>query len=186
MEDSGKEGKDAGESRGNNTARCDSEIGGGGQGKCILELTADGDLPLKGPNHDGGWPTETSAEWELQFPNRHILWGQRLGVATQLTSFPRNPTSFYSFEIQHDRVTLLPQLRPTQILLLGLEPSKNRNITYVQVGWRGLHLLDGNIKKIAQVLPFRQPGQEAPRFLSLNNATGNMGLYNYSPEESMF
>ncbi|KAK4771278.1 hypothetical protein SAY87_031810 [Trapa incisa] len=178
--------------------------------ECILEMTADGDLQLKGPGDRVGWRTGTSGQnvermqmlrtgnmvlvdaensikWQsFNFPTDTMLWGQRLDVATRLTSFPRNSTYFYSFEIQHDRVALFLNSGQFKYSYWEFRPSKNRNITYVQLGWRGLELLDVHGKKIAQVLPFRRPGQEAPRFLALNNGTGNMGLYYYSPEEAGF
>ncbi|GAV91674.1 B_lectin domain-containing protein [Cephalotus follicularis] len=98
--------------------------------KCVIELTGDGDLQLKGLKERVGWRTGTSAQgveklqilrtgnmvltdaldsikWQsFNFPTDVILWGQRLDVATRLTSFPSNLSSFYSFEIQPDKIAL--------------------------------------------------------------------------------
>uniref|UniRef100_A0A6N2KG46 Bulb-type lectin domain-containing protein n=1 Tax=Salix viminalis TaxID=40686 RepID=A0A6N2KG46_SALVM len=98
--------------------------------KCALELTKDGDLRLKGSNDRIGWRTGTSGQgverleilktgnlvlvdalnrikWQsFNFPTDVMLWGQRLNVATRLTSFPTNSTAFYSFEIQHSKIAL--------------------------------------------------------------------------------
>lgn len=126
-------------------------------------------------------------KWQsFNFPTDVMLWGQRLDVATRLTSFPRNSTSFYSFEIQQDRVALYLNIGQSKYSYWKFSPSKNRNITFVQLGLRGLELLDYRHKKVAQILPFRRPKQEAPRFLALNNNTGNMGLYYYSREDARF
>lgn len=130
---------------------------------------------------------QNNIKWQsFNFPTDVMLWGQRLDVATRLTSFPRNSTSFYSFEIQHNRVALFLNSGQFKYSYWEFAPSKNRNITFVQLGWRGLELLDDHHKKIAQVLPPQRPKQEAPRFLALNNDTGNMGLYYYSPEDARF
>ncbi|XP_031378534.1 PAN domain-containing protein At5g03700 isoform X2 [Punica granatum] len=174
---------------------------------CVLELTADGDLQLKGPNDKIGWRTGTSRQsveilrtgnlvladalnnikWQsFNFPTDVMLWGQRLDVATWLTSFPRNSTFFYSFEIQHDKIALYLNSGQFKYSYWDFAPSKNRNITFLQLGTRGLELFDYPHKKIAQILPSRKPKTEAPRFLALNNESGNMGLYYYSPEDRRF
>ncbi|KAK8281415.1 hypothetical protein V6Z12_D09G237100 [Gossypium hirsutum] len=97
---------------------------------CVLELTEDGDLLLKGAEDQVGWRTGTSGQgverlrilktgnlvlvdvfdqikWQsFNFPTDVMLWGQRLDLATRLTSYPRNSTSFYTFEIQHSKLAL--------------------------------------------------------------------------------
>ncbi|ESR42780.1 hypothetical protein CICLE_v10011631mg [Citrus x clementina] len=147
--------------------------------KCVLELTKDGDLQLKGPNDRVGWLSGTSRQgverlqilrtgnlvlvdvvnrvkWQsFNFPTDVMLWGQRLNVATRLTSFPGNSTEFYSFEIQRYRIALF--------LHSGLFNDKG--------------------KKIAQIYSQRlQP----LRFLSLGNRTGNLALYHYSANDRNF
>ncbi|KAI9116054.1 hypothetical protein K1719_012984 [Acacia pycnantha] len=100
--------------------------------KCLLELSQDGDLRLKGPKEQVGWKTGTSGQgverleilrtgnlvlvdslnnikWQsFNFPTDVMLWGQRLNVATRLTSSSsQNNSSFvYSFEIEYNRVAL--------------------------------------------------------------------------------
>ncbi|KAJ8426044.1 hypothetical protein Cgig2_017621 [Carnegiea gigantea] len=112
---------------------------------CMLELTKMGDLRLKGPNEAIGClifanrsvcltrlilvanlttsmqklqlfesgnlvlvDTPGSIKWQtFNFAKNVLLEEQRLSVATHLTSFPtNNSTSFFSFEIRHDKVAL--------------------------------------------------------------------------------
>ncbi|KAL4272790.1 hypothetical protein GQ457_13G027050 [Hibiscus cannabinus] len=173
---------------------------------CVLELTQDGDLQLKGPKDRVGWRTGTSdrvsrlqilrtgnlvlvdvlnrIKWQsFNFPTDVMLWGQRLDVSTWLTSFPRNSTSFYTFEIRHDRVALYLNSGKLKYSYWEFKPSKNRNITFVELGSKGLELLNGKHKKIAQIASWKvQP----MRFLALGNRTGNLGLYFYSPTTQKF
>ncbi|KAF3448865.1 hypothetical protein FNV43_RR09581 [Rhamnella rubrinervis] len=98
--------------------------------KCVLELSEDGDLRLTGLRNRVGWRTGTSGQgverlqilgtgnlilvdslnfvkWQsFNFPTDVMLWGQRLNVATRLTSFPNNSTSFYSLEIEYNKIAL--------------------------------------------------------------------------------
>ncbi|XVE80786.1 hypothetical protein DITRI_Ditri15bG0008300 [Diplodiscus trichospermus] len=174
---------------------------------CLLELTEDGDLQLKGPKDRVGWRTGTSGQgverlqilrtgnlvlvdvlnqikWQsFNFPTDVMLWGQRLDVATRLTSFPRNSTSFYTFEIQHNRIALYLNSGKLRYSYWEFKPSKNRNITFVELGSKGLGLFNDKHKKIAQIASWRiQP----LRFLALGNRTGNLGLYCYSHDTEKF
>ncbi|KAG6643525.1 uncharacterized protein LOC122275368 isoform X2 [Carya illinoinensis] len=121
---------------------------------CVLELTGDGDLRLKGPKEQVGWRTGTSGQaverlqirnsgnlvlvdtldqikWQsFNFPTDVMLWGQRLNVATRLTSFPRNSVSFYSLEIQHNMISLY--LHSGNLGLFFYHPSKGRFETAFQ------------------------------------------------------
>ncbi|KAL1321889.1 hypothetical protein AAHE18_14G158700 [Arachis hypogaea] len=136
--------------------------------KCLLDITMDGDLMLKGPKEHVGWKTGTSGQgvkrleiqktgnlvlvdamnnikWQsFNFPTDVMLEGQVLDVATRLTSFQSNSSLFYSFEIEENRVALY----------LNSEIQSNR-----------IHPLS---------------------FLALKNDTGNFGLYYYSPEKANF
>ncbi|GMN40507.1 hypothetical protein TIFTF001_009727 [Ficus carica] len=175
--------------------------------KCALELTEDGDLRLKGPRGRVGWRTGTSGQgverlqiqwtgnlvlvdalnrikWQsFNFPTDVILYGQRLNVATRLTSFPANSTSFYSFQIENDKIALYLNSGTSHYSYWEFKPSKNRNITFIQLGPKGLVLFNDKNKKIAQI-----PSQVLPplRFLALGNRTGNLGLYFYSPSKAQF
>ncbi|GLT45523.1 hypothetical protein SLA2020_193500 [Shorea laevis] len=174
---------------------------------CLLELTKDGDLQLKGPKGKAGWWTGTSGQgverlqilrtgnlvlldalnrikWQsFNFPTDVMLWGQRLDVATRLTSFPSNSSTFYTFEIQHNRVALYVNSGDLNYSYWEFKPSKDRNITFAELGSKGLLLFNEKHKKIAQILSqISQP----VRFLALGNQTGNLGLYFYSPEMGRF
>ncbi|KAK8573091.1 hypothetical protein V6N13_099906 [Hibiscus sabdariffa] len=174
---------------------------------CVLELTQDGDLQLKGPKDRVGWQTGTSGQgverlqilrtgnlvlldvlnqikWQsFNFPTDVMLWGQRLDVSTWLTSFPSNSTSFYTFEIRHDKVALYLNSGKLKYSYWEFKPSKNRNITFVELSSRGLELFNDKHKKIAQIVQWKvQP----MRFLALGNKTGNLGLYFYSPTTQKF
>ncbi|XP_059428205.1 G-type lectin S-receptor-like serine/threonine-protein kinase SD2-5 isoform X2 [Corylus avellana] len=175
--------------------------------KCVLELTDDGDLRLMGPNEQVGWRTGTSGQgverleiqssgnlvlvdtlnrikWQsFNFPTDVMLWGQRLNVATRLTSFPSNSDSFYTFEIHHNKIALHLTSGKWNYSYWEFKPSYNRNITYVKVASKGLVLFSDEYKKIAQI-PSQAP--EPLRFLALGNSTGNLGFYFYSPGEGKF
>ncbi|GMH26375.1 hypothetical protein Nepgr_028218 [Nepenthes gracilis] len=156
---------------------------------CVLELAEDGDLHLKGADERVGWRTGTSGQgveklqllesgnlalidtmakirWQtFNFPTDVLLWGQRLSVATHLTSFPSNATYFFSFEIQHDKSA-------------STSTRAKRKLTS-----RGLVLFDDKFQNFAQIL---SQGLEPVRFLALENDTGNLGLYHYSPYDDNF
>ncbi|KAI4353513.1 hypothetical protein L6164_002457 [Bauhinia variegata] len=175
--------------------------------KCVLKLTVDGDLRLEGQKGRVGWKTGTSGQgverleilntgnlvlmdglntikWQsFNFPTDVMLWGQRLDVATRLTTFQSNSTLFYSFEIQYNRIALYLNFGAMRYSYWELKPSKNRNITFAKLGSRGLELFDAKDKKIAQI-PWQ--GFHPLRFLALKNETGNFGLYYYSPEKAKF
>ncbi|XP_061368500.1 PAN domain-containing protein At5g03700 [Gastrolobium bilobum] len=175
--------------------------------KCLLELTNDGDLRLKGPKELVGWKTGTSGQgvkrlqilstgnlvlvdalnhikWQsFNFPTDVMLWGQQLDVATRLTSSQRNSSLFYSFEIENNKVALYLNSGKLRYSYWEFQPSMNRSITYVKLSSRGLVLFDVKYKKIAQIL---SQGIYPLRFLALKNETGNFGLYYYSPEKAKF
>ncbi|KAJ0089081.1 hypothetical protein Patl1_31497 [Pistacia atlantica] len=175
--------------------------------KCVLQLTERGDLLLKGPKNRVGWRTGTSRQgverlqilktgnlvlldalnlikWQsFNFPTDVILWGQSLNVATRLTSFPTNSTEFYTFEIQHDKIALYLHSGKWNYSYWEFKPSKNRNITYIFLGTKGLEIYNDKAKKIAQI--FSSP-LDPLRFLTLGNKTGNLGLYYYSDDEHNF
>ncbi|KAF8042222.1 hypothetical protein BT93_A0750 [Corymbia citriodora subsp. variegata] len=175
--------------------------------RCALELAADGDLRLKGPDEKIGWRTGTSGQaverlqiqgtgnlvlvdassrikWQsFNFPTDVMLWGQRLSGATRLTSYPANSTSFYSFEIESYRVALYLNYGSSKYSYWEFAPSLSRNLTFAKLGTRGLELFNYKFKKIARITA---PRSEPPRFLALDNRTGNMGLYYYSPREAKF
>ncbi|CAK7343642.1 unnamed protein product [Dovyalis caffra] len=177
--------------------------------KCLLELTKDGDLQLKGPKDQIGWRTGTSGQgverleimktgnlvlvdglnrikWQsFNFPTNVMLWGQRLNVATRLTSFPNNSSAFYSFEIQHNKIVLYLSSGKRNYSYWEFKPTKNRNITFIELGSKGLEIFNDRPKKIAQI-PSSGMQFQPLRFLALGNKTGNMGLYFYSPNKGIF
>lgn len=123
-------------------------------------------------------------KWQsFNFPTDVMLWGQRLNVATRLTSFPSNSTSFYSLEIKNDKIALYLNSGKSNYSYWEFKPSKNRNITFIELGSKGLELFNDKNKKIAQI-----PSHvlEPLRFLALGNKTGNLGLYFYSPIKAQF
>ncbi|GMH10003.1 hypothetical protein Nepgr_011844 [Nepenthes gracilis] len=174
---------------------------------CVLELTKKGDLHLKGPNERVGWRTGTSGQgveklqllesgnlvlvdamarikWQtFNFPTDVLLQGQRLSVATQLTTIPKNTTYFYSFEIQHDNIALYLNSGKNKYSYWEFQPSKGRNITFIKLTSRGFELFDGKFRKFAQILSQQL---EPVRFLALENDTGNLGLYHYSAYNNKF
>ncbi|TYH81747.1 hypothetical protein ES332_D02G006500v1 [Gossypium tomentosum] len=175
---------------------------------CFLELTEDGDLQLKGPKNRIGWRTGTSGQgverlqilrtgnlvlldvlnqikWQsFNFPTDVMLWGQRLDVSTWLTSFPRNTSSFYTFEILYNKVALFLNSGRLKYSYWEFKPSKNRNITFVELGSKGLELFDDKHKKMAQIIASWKV--QPVRFLALGNRTGNLGIYFYSPTTRKF
>ncbi|KAK9289490.1 hypothetical protein L1049_007645 [Liquidambar formosana] len=122
-------------------------------------------------------------KWQsFSFPTDVMLWGQRHSVATRLTSFT-NSSLFFSFEIQPDKIVLYLNSGTWKYSYWEFSPSKNRNITFIQLGSKGLELFGEKHRKIAQI-----PSQriEPLRFLALGNKTGNLGLYYYSPNKGKF
>ncbi|CAO2839216.1 unnamed protein product [Amaranthus hypochondriacus] len=176
---------------------------------CVLELTKFGDLRLIGVNDEIGWRTGTSGQgveklqlldtgnlvlvdekqnikWQtFNFPTNILLMGQRLSVATHLTSFHsnNNTTLFFSFEIQHDKVALYLNSATNKYSYWEFHSFDNRNITFVELSSKGLELFDDKFRNFSQIL---SPYQEPIRFLSLDNSTGNLGLYYYSPYKDKF
>lgn len=123
-------------------------------------------------------------KWQsFNFPTDVMLWGQRLNVATRLTSFPSNSTSFYTLEIKNNKIALYLNSGNSNYSYWEFKPSKNRNITFIELGAKGLVLFNDQNKKIAQI---RSQVLEPLRFLALGNKTGNMGLYFYSPSKAQF
>ncbi|XP_030479754.2 G-type lectin S-receptor-like serine/threonine-protein kinase SD2-5 isoform X3 [Cannabis sativa] len=176
--------------------------------KCVLDFTQDGVLNLKGSKDTIGWTTATSGQgvqrlqilrtgnlvlvdglnnikWQsFNFPTDVMLWGQRLNVATRLTSFPSNSTSFYSLEIKNNKIGLYLNSGDSSYSYWEFKPSMNRNLTFMALSSKGLELFNDQGKKIAQI---RSRKYDPPlRFLALGNKTGNLGLYFYSPSKAQF
>ncbi|TYI91629.1 hypothetical protein E1A91_D02G006500v1 [Gossypium mustelinum] len=160
-----------------------------GKYSCSLEVFL-GDVKLKGPKNRIGWRTGTSGQgveikWQsFNFPTDVMLWGQRLDVSTWLTSFPRNTSSFYTFEILCNKVALFLNSGRLKYSYWEFKPSKNRNITFVELGSKGLELFDDKHKKMAQIIASWKV--QPVRFLALGNRTGNLGIYFYSPTTRKF
>ncbi|KAL6998498.1 hypothetical protein U1Q18_008627 [Sarracenia purpurea var. burkii] len=177
--------------------------------KCMFELTQNGDLQLNGKKERTGWRTGTSGQgvqrlrllgtgnlvlldsldlikWQsFNFPANIMLWRQRLNVETRLTSFPNNSTSFFSFEIQQEKIALYLNSGNLKYSYWEFKPSENQNITFIELGTKGLEFFGENYTKIDQIIPSRGLG-EPLRFLALGNETGNLGFYYYSPEKGKF
>ncbi|KAF5952404.1 hypothetical protein HYC85_010348 [Camellia sinensis] len=176
--------------------------------KCVVELTQGGDLQLKGQKEQVGWRSGTSGQgvqrlnllrtgnlvlvddlnmikWQsFNFPTNIMLWGQRLNVATRLTSFPSNSSnSSFSFEIQNDKIALYLNSGKLKYAYWEFKPPDNQNITFIKVGNKGLELFGDKYTKITQIPSGRL---EPLRFLALGNETGNLGLYYYSPDTGNF
>lgn len=180
--------------------------------KCELELTQNGDLQLKGQKELVGWRSGTVGQgvqrlnllrtgnlvlvdasnlikWQsFNFPANIMLWGQRLNVATRLTSFPTTTTnnndnnystsSSFSFEIQEDKLALYFNSGGSKYAYWEFKPSLNRTITFIKVGSKGLDIFGDKYTKIARIPSGTL--QQPLRFLALGNETGNLGLYYYS------
>ncbi|XP_021655162.2 G-type lectin S-receptor-like serine/threonine-protein kinase SD2-5 isoform X2 [Hevea brasiliensis] len=177
--------------------------------RCVLELTKQGDLQLKGEKERVGWRTGTSGQgveilkilgtgnlvlvdalnltkWQsFNFPTDVMLRGQRLNVATRLTSFPTNSTAFYSLEIQYNKIALYLNSGRWNYSYWEFKPSKNRNITFAELGSKGLALFNDNHHKMAKISLSKRIHHPLG-FLALGNKTGNLGLYFYSPDKQRF
>nr|GLL36818.1 G-type lectin S-receptor-like serine/threonine-protein kinase SD2-5 [Ipomoea trifida] len=174
---------------------------------CILELTQNGDLRLKGQRGSVGWRTGTFGQgvkrlnllqtgnlvlvdsqnmikWQsFNFPTNIMLWGQRLSSKTRLTAFPSNSSLFYSLEIHDDKLALYLNSGKWKYSYWEFRPSNNRTITYVELTSEGLEIYNGIQWRIAQL---RSKIQEPPKFLALGNNSGNLGLYYYSADKGVF
>lgn len=125
-------------------------------------------------------------KWQsFNFPTDVMLWGQTLSVASRLTSFPSNSSSYYSMEIEHTRIALYLNSGKQNYSYWEFKPSKNRNIAFIRLGLQGLELYSDKGKKIAQINPSEETVQPL-RFLALGNQTGNLRLYFYSPSLEKF
>ncbi|KAK8709557.1 hypothetical protein V6N13_060572 [Hibiscus sabdariffa] len=177
---------------------------------CVLELSEDGDLLLMGPKDRVGWRTGTSGQgverlqilktgnlvlvdalnlvkWQsFNFPTDVILWGQRLDVSTRLTSFPRNSSSFYTFEIRHDRIALYLNSGKLKYSYWEFKPPENQNVSFVELDSKGLVLFDDEYKRITRIPSRRSVRSLRLRLLALGNETGYLGLYFYSPKTNEF
>ncbi|XP_010529914.1 PREDICTED: G-type lectin S-receptor-like serine/threonine-protein kinase SD2-5 [Tarenaya hassleriana] len=178
--------------------------------KCVLELTKDGDLRLKGRKKHVGWRTGTAGQgveklqllstgnlvlvdemglikWQsFNFPTDVMLQGQRLDVATQLTSFPSDSNMFYTFEVLRDKIALFVNSGQVKYSYWEYKPAKNQNVNFIRLGLEGLDLFDDNSHKIARIEPERTERTQLFRFLAVGNRTGNLGLYSYSSEKGKF
>ncbi|XP_022933279.1 EP1-like glycoprotein 4 [Cucurbita moschata] len=175
--------------------------------KCVLELTDDGDLRLKGPTGHVGWRTGTAGQgveklrilrsgnlalvdaldgvkWQsFNFPTDVLLLGQSLNVATHLTSFPPNSTSFYSFEIQAQKLALFLNSAKSKYSYWEFKPPKNMNLSFITLNTDGLDIFNDEAMKIAAI----PSGTAQPlRFVALGNKSGNLGLYYYSTQKGIF
>ncbi|KAF9599497.1 hypothetical protein IFM89_038591 [Coptis chinensis] len=174
---------------------------------CMLELTKYGDLQLKDSKGGIGWRSATSAQgverlqlletgnlvlsdamnqikWQtFNFPTNVMLWGQRLSISTHLTSFYNNSILFFSFEIQKNKIALYLNAGTLKYSYWEFRLPNNRDITFAQLGSRGLKLFDGNFRKFAQILSTRH---EPLRILTIGENTGNLKFYHYSPYNGTF
>ncbi|KAK9723643.1 hypothetical protein RND81_05G015200 [Saponaria officinalis] len=181
---------------------------------CVLELNEFGDLRLKGYNGQIGWRTATSGQgvqklqlldngnlvlldaqenikWQtFNFPTNVLLMGQKLSVATHLTSpflTNNNTTSFFSFEIHYDKLALyfnsVDNNKNVKYSYWEFQPSPTTNITFIDLSSNGLDLFDPLYRNFSQIVP---PVRQQVRFVVLDNDTGNLGFYYYSPYKDKF
>ncbi|URD77013.1 hypothetical protein MUK42_08605 [Musa troglodytarum] len=176
-------------------------------GRCVLELTPDGDLQLTDRAGRIGWRSGTSGlgvkslllkkstgnlvladaqnqtRWQtFEHPTNTMLWGQRLNASSRLTSFPFNSSAFYSLEVHKDKLVAYLNWRGERYSYWELRPRAGRSIAYTRVGSTGLKVFDVNSWKIAQMLAMKSG---AVRFLGLGSE-GNLGLYYYSASHGKF
>lgn len=139
-----------------------------------LEIQSTGNLVLVDAKNLIKWQS-------FNFPTDVMLSGQRLDVATQLTSFPNDSTLFYSFEVLRDKIALFLNLNKLKYSYWEYKPSENnKTVNFVRLGPKGLDLFDDNSYRIGRI------EQPLIRFLALGNRTGNLGLYSYKPEKGKF
>lgn len=120
-------------------------------------------------------------KWQsFNFPTDVMLSGQRLDVATQLTSFPKDSTFFYSFEVLRDKIALFLNLNKLKYSYWEYKPRENKTVNFVRLGSKGLDIFDDNSHRIGRI------EQPLIRFLEVGNKTGNLGLYSYKPEKGKF
>lgn len=175
--------------------------------KCVLEFSREGELQLEDPSDRVGWRTGTSRQgverlqlmktgnlvlidahnglkWQsFSFPNNVLVWGQRLDVGSCLTSFAMNSSTFFSFNVQIDKVTLYLNSGKTKYAYWEFAPSMSRRISYIELGTKGLEFFNHENHKIAQIL---SDILEPVLFSKLGTKTGNLGLYHYSQLTGQF
>ncbi|XP_020102055.1 G-type lectin S-receptor-like serine/threonine-protein kinase SD2-5 [Ananas comosus] len=172
---------------------------------CVLKLTENGDLRLTDSVGKIGWRTLTSGrgvkelhlqkdtgnlilrdaenktKWQsFDYPGSVLLRGQRLNTPARLTTFPTDFSVYYSLELQQGKLVTYLNWRDKKYSYWKFSPRGDRNISFAQLGWRGLKLFDRNSRKIAQIL-----AGGSVRFLSLGSK-GNLGLYYYSTARGKF
>ncbi|CAH9103175.1 unnamed protein product [Cuscuta europaea] len=132
--------------------------------------------------------SKNTIKWQsFNFPTNTILWGQRLSPMTRLTAFPisnSSPSFYYSLEIHDDKLALYLNSGNWKYSYWEYRPSDNRNITYACLTSQGLEIYNGLNWRITQITS--KTPQEPPKFLALADATGNLGLYYYSPQKQVF
>ncbi|WOK95496.1 G-type lectin S-receptor-like serine/threonine-protein kinase SD2-5 [Canna indica] len=176
-------------------------------GSCVLELTPTGDLQLKDSSGRIGWRSGTlglgvqslhlkkntgnlilidgrnQTKWQsFDYPSNTMLWGQRLNSSSQLTLFPINSSSFYSFEIEQDKLAAYLNWRGNKYSYWELKPRAGKRIAFIRLGSKALKAFNNNSAKIAQISAMKP---ETVRFLALGRK-GNLGLYYYSASQGRF
>lgn len=134
-----------------------------------LQLSNTGNLVLVDELNNIKWQS-------FHFPTNVMLWGQTLNVGTELTSFPTNSSSFYSFEIHREKLALYLNSGKFKYSYWEFSP-KPQNISFIRLATDGLLLLNDDSHKIAQIPSKRL---QLLRFLAVENTTGNLGFYYYS------
>ncbi|KAK2660946.1 hypothetical protein Ddye_007479 [Dipteronia dyeriana] len=111
------------------------------------------------PTHFGPWVNDACVKPMIQRRSHHrlhldapdvMLWGQRLNVASCLTSFPSHSIAIYTFEIQCDRIGLFLRSGNWNYSYWEFNPSKNRNISFVALATNAVEIFNDKGKKIAQ------------------------------------
>ncbi|XP_077236947.1 D-mannose binding lectin protein with Apple-like carbohydrate-binding domain-containing protein [Tasmannia lanceolata] len=175
-------------------------------GSCMIELLENGVLQLKDSSGQIGWQTGTFGQgveklqllrtgnlvltdaknhikWQsFDIPADIMLWSQRLNVPARLISFSGNSSTFFSFEIQHDKIALYLNSSKDSYSYWEFKPEKNQSITFATLGSTGLRLFNSKSKKIAHI---SSSAPEPIRFMALGKA-GNLDFYHYSPYKEMF
>ncbi|GJX76621.1 G-type lectin S-receptor-like serine/threonine-protein kinase SD2-5 [Tanacetum coccineum] len=168
--------------------------------KCVIDFTRGGDLRLTGHDDEMGWRTATFGQgikslrlsntgnlvlvdefnmikWQsFHSPTNVMLWGQTLNVGTELTYFPTNSDSFYSFEIHREKLALYLNSGKFKYSYWEFSPNP-QNISFIRLATDGLLLLNDDSHKIAQIPSKRL---QLLRFLAIGNTTGNLRFYYYS------
>jgi hypothetical protein len=81
-------------------------------------------------------------KWQsFNFPTGLMLWGQRLNVASLLTSFSSNSNSFYSLEIHYNKIALYLNLSKWNYSYWEFKAFQKQEHHICQSGFNGITVI---------------------------------------------